>query len=93
MTTEQTPAQQIAALPEHVQAELWGLTRTVMGTTRDEREGALLAFNGVAGAFLRAGIAEGDPAADLPVINLLAGLAGVIREVDVAGFPRVKEGV
>lgn len=87
-----TPTEQLAALPEAVQAELWALTRTVMDTSRDERENALLALNGVADAFIRAGAREGNPAADLPVIRLLAALAQTIREVDVAGFPRTEEG-
>lgn len=87
-----TPAEQLAALPEPVQAEVWRLTRTVMATSRDERENALLALNGITDAFIRAGIAEGAPAADLPIIRLLAALGHTIREVDVAGFPRTQEG-
>lgn len=52
MTHSTSPAAQLAALPEPVQAELWKVVRSLAGMTPDEKATALAGLTGTAEAFL-----------------------------------------
>ena len=81
-----TPADQLAALPEPVQAELWAIARAAIGMDRDETEAFLTALVGVAEAFIWHGTSD-----QVTVIQLLNAVAQVVTEVDRAAFPRTQE--
>lgn len=86
MASEITAADQLAALPAPIQAELWGLVRAAAGLSQDERADLMAALTGTAEAMF-----EHRPLTRVGVTAMFNAVGQVVTQVDHAAFPRTQE--
>ena len=87
-----TPAQQLAALPEPMQAELWTLARHAIGMSDDEKHAAVVAITEMTERFLHLVLGAGS-AVNMPTVALLGTAGQVVVMADREANPRQTEEV
>jgi hypothetical protein len=85
-----TPGEQLASLPETVQAELWKVVRTAAGMDTAEKTDALSGLTGVAEAYLAYAALRG--ADSTPVLEFTASLGELLQALHHQANPH-KEAV
>jgi len=81
-----TPAEQLSALPEPVQAEVWAAPRLIIGLSSEEKLRSLDALVGMCAALTTFGDDSDRAAAEAFI-----AFGQAIRAVDAAAFPRETE--
>ena len=87
-----TPAEQLAALPEPMQAELWNLARIAIGMSDDEKHAAVVAVTEMTERFLHPVLGAGS-AVNMPTVALLDTAGQVVVMADREANPRQTEEV